>query len=324
VEYIQSQPNDPVRDLLRPYAEYDAVLRRIFAQEPYHPTIADPLLNVVPLYSRDKAHSVDLNLRARDLAAETEDLKSKYMMPLQDKDRRPNGSPAVVPTLKQFQTHFHLFTEGSLAGLDWSNIVAVGSSVATSLLPLPAEYAQAHSKRKIRQFYHEEFAPASDVDLFLYGLDEEQAVQKIRHIEQCINDSILTETSTVRTKHTITVVSQYPTRHVQIVLRLYKSIAEILTGLDVDCSAVAYNGHQVYLAPRALGAYITQINYVDLSRRSPSYESRLSKYSRRGFEIFWPELDRSRIDPVRTPSLFYPGYRFVILCIRLISSPDNF
>ncbi|KAL4864561.1 hypothetical protein BDV12DRAFT_200986 [Aspergillus spectabilis] len=104
-------------------------------------------------------------------------------MPLQDKDRRLNGSPAVVPTLKQFQTHFHLFTEGSLAGLDWSNVVAVGSSVATSLLPLPAEYAQADSKRKIRQFYHEEFAPASDVDLFLYGLDEEQAVQKIRHIE---------------------------------------------------------------------------------------------------------------------------------------------
>lgn len=42
---------------------------------------------------------------------------------------------------------------------------------------------------------------------------------------------------------------------------------------------------------------MTQINTIDLSHRSPSYESRLSKYAHRGFEIFWPDLDRSRIDP---------------------------
>ncbi|KAL4878116.1 hypothetical protein BJY04DRAFT_221473 [Aspergillus karnatakaensis] len=179
-------------------------------------------------------------------------------MPLDDKDRRPNGSPAVVPTLKQFQTHFQLFSEGSLLGLDWDNVVAVGSSVATSLLPLPAEYA--HCKRKIRHFYHEQFAPASDVDLFLYGLNEQEAIQKIRHIEQCINDSMLTETST-------------------IVLRLYKSIAEIFTGLDVDCSAVAYDGNQVYLAPRALSAAVSRNTLAEVSK------------------YFIPELDRSRIDP---------------------------
>lgn len=42
---------------------------------------------------------------------------------------------------------------------------------------------------------------------------------------------------------------------------------------------------------------MTQINTIDLSRRSPSYESRLSKYARRGFEVYWPLLDRSRVDP---------------------------
>lgn len=42
---------------------------------------------------------------------------------------------------------------------------------------------------------------------------------------------------------------------------------------------------------------MTQINHIDLTRRSPSYENRLSKYSHRNFEVFWPELDRSRIDP---------------------------
>jgi len=42
---------------------------------------------------------------------------------------------------------------------------------------------------------------------------------------------------------------------------------------------------------------MTQINHIDLTRRSPSYENRLSKYSHRGFEVYWPDLDRSRVDP---------------------------
>ena len=53
----------------------------------------------------------------------------------------------------------------------------------------------------------------------------------------------------------------------------------------------------MYGSPRAITAAISQINAVDLTRRSPSYENRLSKYSRRGFEVYWPQLDRSRVDP---------------------------
>lgn len=80
-------------------------------------------------------------------------------------------------------------------------------------------------------------------------------------------------------------------------MRIYKSVSEILTGFDIDCSTAAYDGKQIYCTPRALQSYITQINHVDLSRRSPSYENRLSKFSHRGFEVYWPDLERSRIDP---------------------------
>lgn len=102
---------------------------------------------------------------------------------------------------------------------------------------------------------------------------------------------------TVRTKNAITIASHYPVRHVQIVLRLYKSVSEILSGFDVDCSCFAYDGSQVYGTPRGIAAFMTQTNTIDLTRRSPSYESRLSKYAHRGFEVYWPDLDRSRIDP---------------------------
>jgi len=167
--------------------------------------------------------------------------------------------------------------------------------VTTALLPVPEKWAG--SKRSLREYYHQHLAPASDVDLFIYGLNEEQALEKIKQIERNVKDSILHETTTIRTKNAITIASQYPTRHIQIVLRLYDSVSQIITGFDVDSACVAYDGKQVYAAPRAITAFITQCNTIDLTRRSPSYENRLSKYSHRGFEAHWPLLDRSRIDP---------------------------
>ncbi|KAF3482235.1 ankyrin repeat protein [Arthroderma uncinatum] len=293
LSYIKSNRDTPVGELLKPYNEYDSVLRQIFAQEPTNALLADNHVNLVPLYDGDG--TADLLVQARDLRSEPKEVSDKYILSLKDEDRKPNGSPAIVTTFKEFQTNFNLFSESSLSDLDWSNVVAAGSSVVSALLPVPEEYNE--SKRQLRHFYHQKFAPASDVDLFIYGLNEEQAIEKIKQMEQKIKDSILYETTSVRTKNTITIVSQYPTRHVQIVLRIYKSIAEIVTGFDVDCACVAYDGHNVYAAPRAVAALMTQANRIDLTRRSPSYENRLSKYSHRGFEVFWPELDRSRIDP---------------------------
>lgn len=56
---------------------------------------------------------------------------------------------------------------------------------------------------------------------------------------------------------------------VQIILRLYKSISEILTGFDVDCACVAFDGQRVYANPRSIAAIATRTNLIDLSRRSP-------------------------------------------------------
>jgi hypothetical protein len=200
-----------------------------------------------------------------------------------------------VILLQDFQQNFNLFSESSLSDLDWNNVVAAGSAVTTALLPVPTKWAG--SKRRLREYYHEHLAPASDVDLFIYGLNEKQAIEKIKQIERNIKDSILHETTTIRTKNAITIASQYPTRHVQIVLRLYDSVSQIITGFDVDCACAAYTGDQVYAAPRAIAAFMTQCNTIDLTRRSPSYENRLSKYSHRGFEVYWPPLERSRVDP---------------------------
>ncbi|KAF1964680.1 ankyrin [Bimuria novae-zelandiae CBS 107.79] len=264
ISYIESHPDTPLSELLEPYKQYDAKLREVFAQEPDHPALSDQHLNIVPVFN---GHEQAVKIRARDLESETQEEKNRYIMPLSPEERRLNTSPAIVRDLKDFQQNFALFCESSLVDLDWSNVVAAGSSVVTCLLPVPEQYKT--SKRSLRHYYHETIAPASDVDLFIYGLSEEEAIKKIVEIEKRIKDSILTETTTIRTKNAITIASQYPTRHIQIVLRIYKSVSEILTGFDVDCSCAAYDGNK----------------------------SRLSKYSHRGFEVYWPLLERSRVDP---------------------------
>lgn len=44
-------------------------------------------------------------------------------------------------------------------------------------------------------------------------------------------------------------------------------------------------------------AMMRQCNTVDMTRRSPSYEVRLAKYSSRGYEVYVPELRRDEVDP---------------------------
>ncbi|KAK3356243.1 hypothetical protein B0H65DRAFT_72260 [Neurospora tetraspora] len=292
VKHIANHPETPMVELLQPYREYEARLRQAYAQEPDSELLKDPYVNVLPLFTDNTS---DIKIRARNIETESEEERARYIMPLPKNMRRPDQSPAVVQSHKEFQRNFNIFSESSLVELNWDNVVAAGSSVVNCILPVPKKYSG--SKRLMREFYHEKFSPASDVDLFLYGLTEEQAIEKIKEIESQVRDALLCETTTVRTKHAVTICSQYPTRHIQIVLRIYKSVSEILTGFDIDCSGAAYDGKQVYCTPRALQSYMTQTNHIDLTRRSPSYENRLSKYSRRGFEVYWPELDRSRIDP---------------------------
>ena len=247
VRYVAQHPETPVTELFQPYRKFEADLRRLYAQEPDHDLLKQPHVNVVPLFTED---TPEIKVRARDLTAESEVEKSHYIMPLPDQNRHLAGEPATVQNLNQFKSNLSVFAESALTELNWDNVVAAGSSVVNCLLPVPTKYNA--SKRSLREYYHEKFCPASDVDLFLYGLTEEQAVEKIKEIETSIRDAILTETTTVRTKHAVTICSQYPTRHVQIVLRIYKSVSEILTGFDIDCSGAAYDGKQVYVTPRAL------------------------------------------------------------------------
>jgi hypothetical protein len=122
--------------------------------------------------------------------------------------------------------------------LDWSNVFAagkliylnlcfffekkkikisffmwIGGAVLNCLLPIPEKYARAY---EIREWYHQIAYKDSDIDLFIWGLDEEAAKQKMVEIYETIRNAVPWEVACFRSKHCVTIVSQYPNRHIQV------------------------------------------------------------------------------------------------------------
>jgi len=181
--YLNRNPDRPLRDLVHPYKEFESHLRGVFAQDASHPALQDPHINAVPIF---EGHEDTLRIRARNPEIDAND--DKYIMPLKPRGRRADGSPAMVQSLREFRDNFNLFSEQSLSDMNWDNVVAAGSAVVTALLPVSEKNRQ--SKRALREYYHQQLAPSSDVDLFLVGLDEASAARKIAQIEECVRNSV--------------------------------------------------------------------------------------------------------------------------------------
>ncbi len=100
----------------------------------------------------------------------------------------------------------------------------------------------------------------SDIDLFLYGITtEEQANQKVnkstfflisqvREIYQLVVSNTKGKGDVIRTSRALTILCAYPFRHLQIILRLYRSPAEVLLGFDIDSCCVGYDGKSFFFA----------------------------------------------------------------------------
>ncbi|KAH9170813.1 hypothetical protein EDB89DRAFT_2230438 [Lactarius sanguifluus] len=291
---IATLPNGPVSldKVLQPSLDDEAELRKLFATDKGNSRLSDIHVGLVDVFA---APSDIRTTRAR-VVKDDADRDAQHIMALPSSLRREEGSPAMVENLEAFKKNWSIFTENSLSQLaDWSNVIAAGGSVQACLMPLPK--AATGSKRAMRKYFHEKAFPSSDVDIFLYGLTVDEAERKIITIYEAVRDSVPWDVTCVRTKHTVSIHSQYPYRNVQIVLRLYSSPAEALAGFDVDAPCCAYDGDRVWANPRAIVSMMRQSNTVDMTRRSPSYEVRLAKYSFRGFEVYVPGLKRAESDP---------------------------
>ncbi|KAH8111009.1 ankyrin repeat protein [Phellopilus nigrolimitatus] len=311
VASLPDVPGASLDSVLAPSVEEEKELRRLFAQDRQNALLANPYVGLVSVFDAPQSTGIR-STRAR-VVKDEDDRSAQYVFPLPDASRRKDGAPSTVESLDEFQRNWVVFTEGALSQLtDWSNVIAAGGSVLGCLLPMAQ--ADKESRRTMRKYFHSSAYPTSDIDLFLWGLTPEQAEVKINQIYEAVRNSVPWDVTCVRTKHAISIHSQYPYRSVQIVLRLYHSPAEVLAGFDVDAPCVAYDGTHVLANPRSVTALMRQANTVDMTRRSPSYEVRLAKYAARGFEVHIPDLRRADVDP----TIFERSLRRVTGLARLL------
>ena len=247
----------------------------------------------------------------------------------------PVGTPIFEPSLSDFEENFDMFSRGVLANLDWTGVVAAGGGVAACVLRSPAGSlrkdassddvvdamrskwfdpsqhdlfrAQAQMAGSENQAWRNDpkvvspFATSSDIDLFLVGQpNAAAALATVQRIHRTMRRNFRGPVLACRTGSAVTFVAGgYPTRFVQVVLKLFPAVEDVLSAFDVDVCGFAYDGKGVRCTLRALRAASTRVNLIDLERRSRTYESRLLKYARRGFAIGCDPalLDRSRLDP---------------------------
>lgn len=216
---------------------------------------------------------------------------------------------SVCKSSTDFRDSFSMLTDGRLDDFDMSNLVVAGGAVLGALLfqPQPIKHNSRHAAnagwnqsastdsvaRQREAFFQRRGFDESDLDIFMCGLTQAEADAKIAALYAHLQT--FGDTTVVRTKLAVTFLQDHPRRVIQVVLRLYKSVAEVLAGFDVDACCVAYDGERVWATPRAKRALNGMVNVVDPSRQSLTYESRLFKYAVRGFVACVPGFDPSRI-----------------------------
>jgi hypothetical protein len=88
---------------------------------------------------------------------------------------------------------------------------------------------------------------------------------------------------------------------VQVILRKYSTLGEIIHGFDLGSSAVAFDGERVWMTGLGKLAAEHGINILNLPSRRSSYESRLARYFDRGYDLVLPNLNASKISNRRIP-----------------------
>ncbi|QKF93504.1 ankyrin repeat domain-containing protein [Fadolivirus algeromassiliense] len=218
--------------------------------------------------------------------------KAQSVIMTRDMEKMQVGSSAIS-THDEFLSNFDIFTEGVLECMDWSNLFLAGGSVLAMISKLPENVKTDEQKR---HYYHKIKYNKSDLDLYIYGLDEYAANKKMYQVYENIKKVLPCDCICVRSSRAISIVSQYPYRHIQIVLRLFKSPAEVLHSFDVDSCSVGFDGRNVWCTRRAHYAITNKRNIIDMSRRSLAYEYRLKKYNERGYGVVVPNFDPSKVN----------------------------
>lgn len=138
----------------------------------------------------------------------------------------------------------------------------------------------------------------NDLDIFFHGLNKNQAQTKtleiINHVTNYCKENkmeycVIKSNKIIKIYYNIRFIKhRCYYEEIQLIPRLYNTLAEMLYGFDLGSSAVAFDGNKVYFSSVGKYAYVNKMNIIDTLKRSYTYEKRLLKYYTRGFGLILP------------------------------------
>ncbi|KAK5584202.1 hypothetical protein RB653_005810 [Dictyostelium firmibasis] len=160
-----------------------------------------------------------------------------------------------------------------------------------NVVTLIYEYAKPYNEFfvELENHYHSMKSPFlnSDLDLFFITPSIHEGKKKLEEVALKIQSNINSKSDHmdlrfVRTQNSITIVSSYPYRPIQLMIFFIRSIEDLISFYDLDCVATAYNGENVFLLPRTINSFNKRLNMVPPALFNPDND-RLYKYIYRGF-----------------------------------------
>lgn len=126
-----------------------------------------------------------------------------------------------------------------------------------------------------------------DCDFFFWGLKSTSEADSIlRSI--CFAWLAMPGTKVYRSDHVTTLVEEVESksRAYQIIHRIYPNKMSIIGGFDLAPSMCLYDGDSILFTPLSAFTYAFRVFFVDISRQSKSFSTRITKYCSRGFMPF--------------------------------------
>ena len=141
------------------------VLRQMFAKKfalQDNPLVTEKHPLLVPVFGNEDIFGCR--------ALYPEEKKVPKVFPL-GKKRKEAGVQSIV-SKDGFNTNWRIFSERLLNLVDWKNVFIAGGAVMACLLPPPPKATK--NFKCLRKYFHEDVYAGSDIDLFIYGLNEEE------------------------------------------------------------------------------------------------------------------------------------------------------
>lgn len=154
MDQLRKKVNEEEHMLRRVYAKKAALADKPILKEKY------PLL--VPVFGNEDIFDF--------VALSKEEKKVPKAFPLEGK-RKSAGTRSIVDQAG-FATNWRIFSENLLTLVNWDNVFVAGGAVLACLLPPPPKATKNY--KCLRKYFHEDVYAGSDIDLFLYGLNEEE------------------------------------------------------------------------------------------------------------------------------------------------------